>query len=104
MTTSSISSLLQEHRVFPPPAELAARAQVRSLAEYETLYRRAADQPDDFWAEQARQLDWATPWSRVLDWEPPDARWFVDGTLNVAWNCLDRHLTGPRRNKAAILF
>jgi acetyl-CoA synthetase len=58
----------------------------------------------EFWAEQARTLDWIRPWDRVLEWTPPHAKWFVGGQLNVAANCLDRHLDGPLRNKAAIIW
>jgi acetyl-CoA synthetase len=101
---SSIDSLLQERRLFPPPADLAARAHVGSMVAYEALARRAAEDPDGFWADQARELAWFEPWRQVLAWDPPDARWFVGGKLNAAYNCLDRHLDGPRRNKAALMF
>jgi len=104
MSSTSIDSLLQERRLFAPPAEFAATAHVSSMAEYEALYKRAADDPEGFWADQARELDWFEPWTQVLSWRHPDARWFLAGKLNVAWNCVDRHLAGPRRNKAAILF
>ncbi len=65
--------------------------------------RRAAT-GKGYWADQARALDWIRPWDRVLEWNPPHAKWFVGGKLNVSANCLDRHLTGPRRNKAAIIW
>jgi len=69
------------------------------------LYRRSIQDPDGFWAEQASELLlWRQPWHTVLKWEPPFAQWFVGGKLNVAENCLDRHLSGPRRNKAAIIW
>src|SRR5689334_24136337 len=103
-TTPSIESVLQEDRVFPPPAAFAAGASVKSMADYEAMARLAADSPESFWAEVARSLYWSKPWSKVLDWQPPDAKWFVGATTNVAYNCLDRHLTTARRNKAAILF
>jgi acetyl-CoA synthetase len=103
MSRTQIESLLQETRRFPPPPDFAARATVAGPA-WEELARRAAADPEAFWAEQAGQLGWFEPWREVLAWNPPDARWFVGGRLNVAWNCLDRHLEGPRRNKAAILF
>jgi acetyl-CoA synthetase len=99
-----IESVLQEVRVFPPPAEFAARARVRSMAEYEALAARAADDPEGFWAEQAGELHWHAPWSRVLEWKLPDAKWFVGARTNMAYNCLDRHLAGPRRDKAALLW
>ena len=101
---TSIDNLLQEHRVFEPPTELAATAHVASMAEYEALVKRADDDPDRFWGDIARGLHWMQPWTKVCDWDPPDARWFVGGRTNVAYNCLDRHLDGPRRNKAALIF
>jgi acetyl-CoA synthetase len=93
-----IDTLLSEIRRFPPPAEFAARA-----AATEALYA-AGRNPMKFWEEQARSLDWISPWTRVLDWKPPHARWFVGGKLNASANCIDRHLAGPRRNKAAIIW
>jgi len=103
-SSSSIESVLTETRSFPPPAEFAQRAHVKSLAEYEALYARAADDPDSFWAEVARELQWDKPWRQVVDWTLPDAKWFVGGELNVSVNCLDRHVATWRRNKAAIVF
>ena len=60
--------------------------------------------PEAFWEEFARELDWIEPWQTVLEWTPPHAKWFVGGKLNAAYNCLDRHLAGPRRNKAALVW
>ncbi len=97
--TDQLDTLLSERRRFPPPPDFAARA--AATAE---LYERARHDPEAFWAEQARALDWIKPWTRVLDWKPPHARWFDGGRLNVAANCLDRHLAGPRRNKAALVW
>ena len=78
---------------------------MRSLAEYERLYRAAADDPEKFWAEQAAELDWSARWTKVLDWsDPPFAKWFVGGTLNASSNCIDRHLSTWRRNKAALIW
>jgi acetyl-CoA synthetase len=102
--SSSIESVLTENRSFPPPAEFAGRAHVKTAAEYEALYARAASDPDAFWAEVAGQLTWAERWKRVLDWKLPDAKWFVGGKLNLSVNCLDRHVATWRRNKAAIVF
>jgi len=98
-TTDQLATLLSEHRRFPPPPDFAARANV-ALA----LYQAAAQDREGYWADQARALDWIRPWDRVLEWNPPHAKWFVGGKLNVSTNCLDRHLTGPRRNKAAIIW
>src|SRR5262245_55889316 len=102
--SSTITSVLTETRVFPPPPDFAARARVRSIDEYEALASRAAGDPAGFWGEVARDLHWFQPWSQVLDWKSPDARWFVGATTNVSYNCLDRHLAGTRKNKAALLW
>jgi acetyl-CoA synthetase len=101
---ATIESVLREDRVFPPSPAFAAAANVTSRAEYDALCRRALDDPEGFWSDMARRLRWSTPWQRVLDWKPPFAKWFVGGTLSVADNCLDRHLAGPRRNKAALIW
>ncbi|MEZ4402654.1 MAG: acetate--CoA ligase [Kofleriaceae bacterium] len=102
--SDAIQSVLVEDRVFAPPAAFAAGATVGSMAAYDALVARARANPDEFWADVARELTWATPWQQVLDWQLPDARWFVGATTNVSVNCLDRHLTGPRKNKAALVF
>ena len=68
------------------------------------IYARAAKDPEAFWAGFASELEWLQPWSKVLDWNPPDAKWFVDGKINVAANCLDRHARSWRRNKAAFIW
>src|SRR5262249_51452873 len=101
---ANITSVLKETRVFPPPAEFAARARIPSMAEYQRLWTRARDDPDGFWAEQAERLHWFQRWSQVLVWKEPHAQWFVGGKINASYNCLDRHLDGPRRNKAALLW
>jgi acetyl-CoA synthetase len=102
--TANITSVLKETRKFPPPPEFAARSHVKSLAEYEKLWQRAADDPEGFWGEQAKTLHWFKPWEKVLVWNEPHVRWFDGGKLNVSYNCLDRHLNGPRKNKAAIVW
>jgi acetyl-CoA synthetase len=101
---SAIDSVLRELRIFPPPPEFSRRAHVPSRARYDELYRRSVDDPEGFWGEMAGRLRWLAPWQRVLDWQPPFAKWFVGAKLNVADNCLDRHLAGPRRNKAALVW
>jgi acetyl-CoA synthetase len=104
-TQHSIESVLNETRSFAPPAAFARDAHVKSFAEYEALYRRADEDPEGFWADiSGSLLSWAKPWERVLDWKLPDAKWFVGGRLNVSTNCLDRHVHGSRKNKAAILW
>ena len=102
--TMAIESILHEQRIFPPPAEFAAQAHVKSFAEYEQLYAQAAADPPAFWAQQANELHWFKQWDTVLEWKLPHAKWFVGGTTNVAYNCLDRHLTTHRKNKAAIIW
>jgi acetyl-CoA synthetase len=94
-----LSTLLTEQRRFPPPTDFAAGA----IATQE-LYERARLDRLAFWAEEARRLDWITPWKEVLHWSPPHAQWFVGGRLNASANCVDRHLGTSRRNKAAIIW
>ncbi len=101
---TNIESHLAETRVFNPPDDFAAKARVGSMAEYRRLYRDSIDQPDTFWAREANELRWRTTWKSVCDWQPPFAKWFVGGKLNVAENCVDRHAEGVRKNKAAIIF
>ncbi len=99
-----LDSILRENRVFSPPAEFAAKAHVRSLAEYEELYARSIADPEGFWENAARELHWFSPWTKVLDWDLPWAKWFVDGKINISYNCLDRHVHNGKRDKTAILW
>jgi acetyl-CoA synthetase len=101
---ANITSVLKETRLFPPPRDFAAQAHIKSAAEYEKLWNRAKDDPDSFWAEQAATLHWFKKWDKVLVWNEPHAQWFVGGKLNACFNCLDRHLNGPRKNKAALVW
>jgi len=103
-SSTNITSVLKETRSFPPTAEFVANAAVNSMAEYEKLWQESAQDPDKFWGQQASSLDWIEKWHKVLEWNLPHAKWFVGGKLNVSANCLDRHLHGPRRNKAAIIW
>lgn len=100
----AIESTLTENRLFPPPAEFASEAHVKSFKEYEKLYAEAAKNPEAFWAKQAEQLDWFQKWDKVLEWKEPHAKWFVGGKLNISYNCIDRHLKSWRKNKAAIIW
>ena len=104
--SSGIESVLQEQRLFDPPAALSASARIGSLQAYRDLVARADADPDGFWGEQARsQLHWFEPFHTVLDWSnPPFARWFEGGTTNLSYNCLDRHLNGPRADKTALIW
>jgi acetyl-CoA synthetase len=101
----ALDTVLQERRLFPPSPEFSARAVIRSMQEYEDLYRRSIEDPEAFWGQLAREeLHWFKPFEQVLQWQEPYARWFVGGLTNASYNCLDRHLQTPRRNKAAILW
>ena len=97
---SDIDVLLQEHRKFEPDAAFRAAAHLSSS----DVYAEATADPEGYWAEQAAALEWSVPWSQVLDWQPPHAKWFVNGKLNASVNCLDRHIRTARRNKAALIF
>ena len=100
---SDIESHLVEKRIFKPAKSFAKNSRVGSMDDYRRMYRESIDKPETFWAREARELVWSVRWKSVLKWKAPFAKWFVGGKLNVSENCLDRHLTGPRRNKAAIL-
>ncbi len=99
MTTteqSGLEALSVENRRFDPPADLAAKANVTA-----EVYDQAAKDRLGFWEEQARRLEWATPWSQVLDWQAPFAKWFVGWRLNVAVNCVDRHVAAGNGDRVA---
>lgn len=100
MPTPEINALLNEQRVFPPSDEWRTNARASDPA----VYGRAAANPEEFWAAFAAELDWIEPWTRVLDWHPPYAQWFIGGKLNASANCLDRHARTARRNKAALIW
>jgi len=105
MSQPTIESILQEKRLFPPSAEFSQKAQIKSLEEYQQLYDKAKADPQKFWADLAEtELHWFQKWDTVLDWQPPFAKWFVGGKINISYNCLDRHLTTWRRNKAALIW
>jgi len=97
---AEFDDLLREDRVFPPSDQFRAQAVVRD----EQIYVDADRDPEGHWARLAGELEWSRPWSQVLDWQPPHAKWFVGGQLNACVNCVDRHARGPRRNKAAIIW
>src|ERR1700684_2177441 len=102
---NNIESVLQEKRVFPPPADFSKKARISSLAQYRALYNESIRQPEKFWARAAREeLVWFKPWKKVLQWKLPYAKWFVGGKLNVSSNCLDRHLGTATANKAALIW
>ena len=99
-----LSSSMREDRVFAPPSEFAARAHIGSLSEYDAMYRQSVEEPETFWATAAAELDWITPWTTVLDWQLPVARWFDGGRLNLCANAVDRHALGARAGKTALLW
>ena len=102
--SSSFTSILTETRVFDPPAKFVKKALVKSLDEYHTMWKRSVDDPDGFWGDAAAELDWFTPWEKVLDWNCPDAKWFVGGKTNMSHNCLDRHIKNGHGDELAILW
>jgi acetyl-CoA synthetase len=105
MSQTSIESVSRESRIFAPQEAFARAARVPSREAYDAMYRRSIEEPDAFWLELARELHWFRAPTKGLDWSrAPHATWFEDGTTNLAYNCLDRHLDGPRRNKAALIF
>jgi acetyl-CoA synthetase len=98
--SSDIDVLLNETRSFPPPDDFVRKATINNDA----IYRLAEKDHEAYWANAARILDWVEPWKTVLEWKPPHAKWFLGGKLNVSANCVDRHIRGPNRNKAAIIW
>lgn len=102
-----IDVLSTEKRTFPPSKEFSDRAHVKSISEYEKLYKRSTENPDGFWAEMAeKQLSWYKKWDKVSEWsfEKPEIKYFIGGKLNASYNCLDRFMKTPVRNKAAIIW
>ncbi|HET9401622.1 MAG TPA: acetate--CoA ligase [Candidatus Acidoferrales bacterium] len=95
-----LAALLEEKRKFPPSEEFRKGA----FANDPEIYERAARDPEAFWAAEAKRLTWFEPWKKVLEWNPPHAKWFIGGKLNLAYNCVDRHAASDRRNKAAIVW
>ena len=96
----ALEVLLKEDRLFPPAPEFTAQANIKD----NSLYAEAAANREAFWAKMADRLDWFQQWDQVLDWTPPWCKWFVNGKLNVAYNCIDRHLKTWRKTKAAIIW
>lgn len=107
MAEKGIDVLMEEQRRFPPPEWFSKKAYIKSMAEYEEVYRRSVEDPEGFWAEMAeKELTWFRKWDRVLEYDfyKPEIKWFIGGKLNAAYNCLDRHIETGRRNKAAIIW
>ncbi len=105
MLQANIESILQEERLFVPSTEFSQNARINSLEAYQQLYQQSIANPEKFWSDlAARELHWFQLWDTVLDWQPPFARWFVNGKLNLSYNCLDRHLNNGRRDKLALIW
>jgi acetyl-CoA synthetase len=100
MADKPIEVLLQERRSFPPPKSFKKSANMRTHA----LFAKARKDPKAFWAQAAKELEWFKPWKKVLEWDSPWAKWYIGGKLNASYNCIDRHLTNGRGNKAAIIW
>ena len=100
----NIDSTLDEQRKFECPTEFARNAHLKSLAEYEALYKESIEEPEKFWGRAAEELHWFKKWDKVLEWKSPWAKWFVGGQLNLSYNCLDRHVQAGRKNKAALIW
>jgi acetyl-CoA synthetase len=99
-----ISSLLKEDRLFAPPAAFSAGAHIKSREDYDRIYKHSVEDPESFWSEIAGQLHWFKKWDRVMEWNEPFSKWFAGGQINISYNCLDRHLSSWRKNKAAIIW
>ena len=104
VANQDIDSTLRENRVFPPPTEFSAKAHIKSLEQYESLYKESIQDPEKFWAGVAGDLHWFKTWDKVLDWDLPWAKWFVGGKLNLCYNCVDRHSLGERAGKTALIW
>ncbi len=101
---SNIESAMQEHRLFPPSPSFSANAHIKSRAAYDKIYRESIDNPEKFWGEKASELHWFKKWDKVLDWNAPNAKWFVGGKTNLSYNCLDRQIESGHGDKVAILW
>jgi acetyl-CoA synthetase len=99
-----VASVMQESRVFPPAAAFSSRARIGSLEDYRRIYDDAARDPEGFWHARAQLLPWMKPYAKVLDWQPPTARWFVDGHTNASAACLDVHVAAGKGDKTALTW
>ena len=100
MSKKAIETLLQEERVFYPPESFRSSAHVQS----DRVYEEAKKDFEGFWASTAESLHWFKRWEKVLEWTPPFAKWYLGGKINACYNCVDRHISSWRRNKAAIIW
>ena len=97
-------TLLQEKRVFKPSRDFSKQAHIQSMAQYREMYEESVKRPSRFWTKVANNFHWFKKWGKVMEWTEPHAKWFVGGETNISYNCLDRHLTTWRKNKAAIIW
>jgi len=106
MSEKGIESVMDETRRFPPPQEFSDKAHIKSMEEYEKIYRESIEDPETFWANKAEKLSWFKKWDKVFEWDPKEAKfsWFKGGKINVSYNCLDRHLDTWLKNKAALIW
>lgn len=104
MTGENIQSVLQETRSFPPPADFAKKAHISTQAQYDSMWNKAKVDPAGFWGELAENLHWFKKWDHVFEGVMPETKWFTGGKINASDNCIDRHLTTWRKNKAAIIW
>ncbi len=103
-SSSRIESILTENRVFAPEPRAASECYVSSMEQYREIWQRSIDDPEAFWAEAASELDWTHPWSKVLEWNLPDAKWFVDAKTNICHNCVDRQVEAGLGDQTAIIW
>ncbi len=99
-----IESVLNEQRRFDPPVAVREGAYIKSLDDYRARHKRSIEDPEGFWGEAARELDWFTPWNKVLEWKAPDAKWFVGGKTNLSHNCLDRQIKAGLGDQVALIW
>jgi len=103
-TSDTMQSQLTEERKFPPPADFDPRTHIKGMDAYEKLYAESINDPEKFWGERAADLHWFEKWDRVLEWDAPDAKWFVGGKTNLCYNAVDRQVEQGYGDKAAIIF
>jgi len=98
------SNSSEQNELFAPPKDFSKQARVKSMAQYKRMYAESIEKPSKFWATEAADLCWQKKWSKVLEWKAPYSKWFTGAKLNIAENCLERHITAGRGNKAAIIW
>jgi acetyl-CoA synthetase len=102
--STNIDSILQEQRSFPPPPQFSQQAAIKSMGEYEKMYKESIEDPEKFWAAIAKDLHWFKPWKTVLEWKAPWAKWFSGGEMNLSYNCLDFQIQKGKGSKTALIW